>query len=111
MRDGGGDVPVAEGTAVRCQHRDGMTVTALRIPHANLPTLAYCVQTRDVSVVFSSDQNGTDPKFIDFARGGQPIGIEITTPAKFSLDGLNRVLRDLGFAAATRDELAPVMAA
>ena len=48
---------------------------------------------------------------IDFASGGQPIGIEITTPAKFSLDGLNRVLRDLGFAAATRDELAPVMAA
>ena len=48
---------------------------------------------------------------IDFARGGQPIGIEITAPAKFSLDALNRVLRDLGFAAATRDELAPVVAA
>ena len=48
---------------------------------------------------------------IDFARGGQPIGIEITTPAKFSLVALNRVLRGLGFAAATRVELAPVMAA
>ena len=48
---------------------------------------------------------------IDFAKGGRPIGIEITTPAKFSLVGLNRVLRELGFAAATRNELAPLMAA
>ena len=48
---------------------------------------------------------------IDFAKGGRPIGIEITTPAKFSLVALNRVLRELGFTAATRGELAPVMAA
>jgi len=48
---------------------------------------------------------------IDFAKSGQPIGIEITTPAKFSLAALNRVLRELGFAAATRVELAPVIAA
>ena len=48
---------------------------------------------------------------IDFAKGDRPIGIEITTPAKFSLIAMNRVLRELGFTAATRDELAPVMAA
>ena len=48
---------------------------------------------------------------VDFAKSGRPIGIEITTPAKFSLVALNRVLRELGFAAATRGELAPVMAA
>ncbi len=35
---------------------------------------------------------------VDFARGGQPIGIEIIPPAKFSLVALNRVLRELGFA-------------
>ena len=48
---------------------------------------------------------------IDFARGGEAIGIEITTPAKFSLSTLNRVLRELGFPAATRVALAPVLAA
>ena len=48
---------------------------------------------------------------VDFAKSGRAIGIEITTPAKFSLVALNRVLRELGFAAATRGELAPVMAA
>jgi len=36
-----------------------------------MPTLAYCVKVRDVSVVFSSDQMGTDPKFIDFAKGAK----------------------------------------
>ena len=40
--------------------REGLTVSALGIPHGNMPTLAYRVQTRDVSVVFSSDQTGTD---------------------------------------------------
>ncbi len=48
---------------------------------------------------------------IDFARGGQPIGIEITTPSRFSLASLNRVLREQGFPPATRVEFAPVLAA
>jgi ribonuclease BN (tRNA processing enzyme) len=49
--------------------REGTTVTAQRIPHGNMPTLAYRVQTGNVSIVFSSDQNGTDPKFVEFAKG------------------------------------------
>ena len=48
---------------------------------------------------------------IDFARGGQPIGVEVTAPTRFSLAALNRVLRELGFAPATRADLAPVLAA
>ena len=54
-------------------NRDGMTVTAQGIPHGNMPTLAYRVQTGNVSVVFSSDQNGTDPKFTDFAKGANVL--------------------------------------
>ena len=49
--------------------RDGMRVTALGIPHGNLPNLAYRVQTQGKTVVFSSDQNGTNPHFADFAKG------------------------------------------
>ena len=49
--------------------RDGIKVTALGIPHGNLPTLAYRVETQGVSVVFSSDQNGTNPRFLEFAKG------------------------------------------
>ena len=43
------------------------------IPHANMPTLAYRVETPDGSVVFSSDQNGTDPKFVDFSRDADTL--------------------------------------
>jgi ribonuclease BN (tRNA processing enzyme) len=53
--------------------REGTTVMAQRIPHGNMPTLAYRVQTGNVSVVFSSDQNGTDPKFVEFAKGANVL--------------------------------------
>ena len=49
--------------------RDGFKVTALGIPHGNLPTLAYRVETQGRSIVFSSDQNGTNPRFPEFAKG------------------------------------------
>ena len=53
-----------------------------------------------------------EPGFvIDLARGGRPIGIEITAPSKFSLTALNRLLRELGFSPVSREDLAPVLAA
>ena len=48
---------------------------------------------------------------IDFNRGGKPIGIEITAPAKLSAAALNRVLRRLGLPTVTRADLAPLRAA
>jgi ribonuclease BN (tRNA processing enzyme) len=65
------DVTKAEPTIVF--DGEGLTVRALGIPHGNMPTLAYRVQTRDISVVFSSDQTGTDPKFIEFAKGSNVL--------------------------------------
>ena len=61
------DVTKAEPSTVL--DSDGLTVTALGIPHGNMPTLAYRVKVRDMSIVFSSDQTGTNPRFVDFARG------------------------------------------
>jgi ribonuclease BN (tRNA processing enzyme) len=51
----------------------GLRVTALGMPHANMPTLAYRVETQDGSIVFSSDQNGTNPRFVDFARNANVL--------------------------------------
>ena len=48
---------------------------------------------------------------IDFARGGRPIGIEITAPSEVSVVALNRVLREFDFAPVTRADLAPLVAA
>lgn len=49
-----------------------LAVSAAMVPHgpaeAAVPSVAYRVQVGQRSVVFSSDQNGTDPRFSDFAR-------------------------------------------
>jgi ribonuclease BN (tRNA processing enzyme) len=82
--------------------RDGLTVTAFGIPHANLPTLAYRVQTRGLSVVFSSDQNGTNPRFVDFAKGANVLIMHLaiaagaTSPLHAAPAVVGRVAQDAG---------------
>jgi ribonuclease BN (tRNA processing enzyme) len=73
------DVTKAEPSTVF--DRQGVTVTALGIPHGNVPTLAYRVRTRDVSIVFSNDQTGTDPKFVEFAKGANILLMHLTLGA------------------------------
>jgi hypothetical protein len=48
---------------------------------------------------------------IDFTRGGKPIGIEITAPAKATAAVINRVLKQLGFPPIKQEDLAPLRAA
>jgi len=59
----------------------GIAVTALGIPHGGMPTLAYRVQTRNVSIVFSSDQTGTDPHFTALAKGANVLIMHMTIDA------------------------------
>jgi ribonuclease BN (tRNA processing enzyme) len=73
------DVVQKEPTTV--YDKDGLNVTALAIPHGNIPTLAYRVTTRNVSIVFSSDQTGTDPTFVDFARGANVLIMHLAVAA------------------------------
>jgi ribonuclease BN (tRNA processing enzyme) len=61
--------------------RAGITVTALGIPHGDLPTLAYGVQTEGKSVVLSSDQTGTNPEFVKFAKGADLLLMHLTIGA------------------------------
>ena len=80
----------------------GVTVTALGIPHGNLPTLAYRVQTRDVSIVFSSDQTGTNPRFVEFAKGANVLIMHLaiaageTSPLHASPSVVGRVAQEAG---------------
>jgi ribonuclease BN (tRNA processing enzyme) len=61
--------------------RDGLVVTALGIPHGPMPTLAYRVETRGVAVVFSSDQTGTNPRFVPFAKGANVLIMHLAIAA------------------------------
>lgn len=76
-----GVVDVTRDAATTVFNQDGLIVTAIGIPHGDVPTLAYRVQVGDVSVVFSSDQTGTDPRFIDFAKGAGLLLMHLTIGA------------------------------
>jgi ribonuclease BN (tRNA processing enzyme) len=93
------DVTKTEPTTVF--EDDAMTVQAFRIPHGNLPALAYRVRTRGMSVVFSSDQNGSDPRFVDFAKGANALIMHLATnqpnnPLHASPAVVGRIARDAG---------------
>ena len=59
---------------------DRLRVEALRVPHAIVPTVAFRVSAGDVSLVFSSDQNGSDPAFIEFAKGASLLVMHMVVP-------------------------------
>jgi hypothetical protein len=75
------------------------------------PLAAYYYLPRRPSDISVRTRRVEPGLIVDFARGGRPIGIEITTPGKFSLAAFNRVLKSLGVAAASRSAVAPVRAA
>ncbi len=49
--------------------QDGLKVTALGIPHGDVPCVAYRIDTAEGTIVISADQNGSNEAFIDFAKG------------------------------------------
>ncbi|HEX5280462.1 MAG TPA: MBL fold metallo-hydrolase [Micropepsaceae bacterium] len=69
MRIDAHDLDVTSTDPLPVWDRDGIKVTAMGIPHGNLPNLAYRIETRGKTVVYSSDQNGTNPRFAGFAQG------------------------------------------
>ena len=55
-------------------------VEAMYVPHGIVPALAYRVQIGDKSIVFSSDQNGSDEQFIEFARKADVLVMHMPVP-------------------------------
>lgn len=56
---------------------ESMTVRGLGVPHGPVPTIGYRVDIGDVSVAFSSDQNGSDPAFAKFAAGVDVLVVHV----------------------------------
>jgi ribonuclease BN (tRNA processing enzyme) len=82
--------------------KDGVRVTALGVPHGNIPTIAYRIEARGASVVLASDQTLTNPRFIEFARAADllvlhlMIGVGETHPLHAAPDVVGRVARETG---------------
>lgn len=59
---------------------DEMKVTALGIPHGDVPCLAFRIETAKGTIVVSADQNGSNKAFVTFAQGADilvmPLAID-----------------------------------
>ena len=75
-------------------------VSALSVPHANIPSLAFKIRTPQGTAVFGSDQTGTNPRFATFARDADilvlhlMIGAGETNPLHASPSVVGQVARD-----------------
>jgi ribonuclease BN (tRNA processing enzyme) len=59
---------------------DQLKVSALGVPHGIVPALAYRVDIGKKSLVFSSDQNGSNLAFIPFAKGADMLIMHFAIP-------------------------------
>ena len=67
-----------------------LQVLAIGVPHGPVPALAYRVNARGQSIVFSGDQNGSSDAFIEFARGTDILVMHMPVPEGIS--GVGRKL-------------------
>jgi ribonuclease BN (tRNA processing enzyme) len=85
-------VPVdhRQRAAVVVIEKEGLSVTALGVPHGIVPTLAYRVEVGGGSIVFASDQDGSLEAFPAFAQGATMLVAHLAIP-----EGVEGVARKL----------------
>ncbi len=74
-------VDVTKGEPSTVFGQQDVAVTAIGIPHGNIPALAYRVRARNATIVFSTDQTGTNPRFAEFARGADVLVMHLAIAA------------------------------
>ena len=57
-----------------------LAVYAQHVPHGIVPALGFRVEVDGKSVVFASDQNGSDPEFIEFAKDASLLVMHMVIP-------------------------------
>ena len=72
------DVERSEPTDVFSNER--IRVRGLGVPHGIVPAVGYRIDIGDVSIAFSSDQNGSDPAFAQFAAGVDVLVVHVAVP-------------------------------
>lgn len=79
------DVERSEPTEVFSNDR--LRVRGLGVPHGIVPAVGYRIDIGDVSIAFSSDQNGSDPAFAEFAAGVDVLVVHVAVPETASGSG------------------------
>jgi ribonuclease BN (tRNA processing enzyme) len=83
-------VDAASSSPTRVLLDGDLEVSALGVPHADVPTVAYRIRVGERSVVFGSDQAGTDSKFVSFAKGADLLVMHLALSAQ-APDGMARI--------------------
>ena len=71
---------IAQGEPVVAYVGERLRVDALRVPHAIVPAVAFRISVGEESLVFSSDQNGSNPAFAEFAQGASVLVMHMVVP-------------------------------
>jgi ribonuclease BN (tRNA processing enzyme) len=66
-------VDASAATAQQVLSETDLDITAIGVPHGNVPSIAYRITVGDRSIVFGSDQNGSDSTFSTFAAGADVL--------------------------------------
>jgi len=76
------EVPVASnGTiALTAASNERFEVNALPVPHGPVPAIAFRLRLGGTTLVFASDQNGSKPAFVEFARGADLLVMHMPIP-------------------------------
>ena len=57
-----------------------LAIYARHVPHGIVPALGFRVEVDGKSVVFASDQNGSDPEFVEFAKDASLLVMHMVIP-------------------------------
>jgi ribonuclease BN (tRNA processing enzyme) len=76
------EVPLASNGAIALMtaSNERFVVEALPVPHGPVPAIAFRLRQGDNTLVFASDQNGSNPAFVDFARGAGLLVMHMPIP-------------------------------
>jgi len=75
------------------------------------PFAAYLQLPRKTGDKAARSKKAESGLVVDFSADGRPIGIEITSPAQFSVAALNRVMASLDLTPVAAGVVAPLVAA
>ena len=97
------EVPVAANgpIALMAASNERFAVDALPVPHGPVPALAFRLRVGEATLVFASDQNGSNPAFVDFARDADLLVMHMPIP-----EGADEVARKLHATPATIGDIA-----
>jgi len=59
---------------------EDLAIDGMQVPHGIVPAVAFRVRSGDTTIVFASDQNGSDPEFVNFAKDASILVMHMVVP-------------------------------